>query len=166
MKFNRPLTAVLYCVAGLMIIVPTVEVVLSVWPLRMGVTSWRFGTLGLLSQAIMTPLLGFVVLIATAFALGHRRALTATAVLTGLLALLLLVALPFFALDAIQMRVQVRREALRAFDLSAVLASIKLFASFIVMVLAAVGTVKALKRSTARRSTAAAEGPLIASPRT
>jgi hypothetical protein len=146
MKFNRPLLAAAYLVAALMIVMPMLEVGLSVWPVRAGQTSWRFGTVGLLSQAVMTPLLGILLLTGLALALGQRRLLLVTSILTAVLGLKLLAIVPLFALDAIQMRVQVRPDAHRAFDLSALLAAIKLMAVLVVSILVAVGTWKARKQ--------------------
>lgn len=165
MKFNRPLITVVYTVAALMIVVPLLEVVLSVWPLRYGQTSWRFGSIGLMSQALMTPLLGMVLLVGTAVALGHRRTLLAISVFTLLIALILLVIVPTFALDAIQMRAQVRPTAHRAFDFSALLASIKLSLTLAITLLVAVGAWKAQRQMARRTPGSEADMPLLAHKR-
>ncbi len=161
MKLNRQLTAVAYLVAALMLVIPVLEVTLSVWPLRMGETSWRFGTVGLLSQALMTPLLGALVLMLVAVTLGHRKTIATVSGIAALLALALVVVIPIFALDAIQMRTQVRTDAHRAFDLSSLLAAIKLSAAFVIALLLAIGSWK--HRKTMRRApSAGAEAPLLA----
>ncbi|HET9438710.1 MAG TPA: hypothetical protein VFO52_00980 [Longimicrobiales bacterium] len=165
MKFNRPLITVVYTVAALMIVVPLLEVVLSVWPLRYGQTSWRFGSIGLMSQALMTPLLGMVLLVGTAVALGHRRTLLAISVFTLLIALILLVIVPTFALDAIQMRAQVRPTAHRAFDFSALLASIKLSLTLAITLLVAVGAWKAQRQMVRRTPGGEPDMPLLAHKR-
>ncbi len=150
MKLNRPLIAAVYAVAAFMILVPLIEVTLSVWPLRFNQTAWRFGTFGLISQSIMTPLLGIVLLVASAVLLDHRRTLHMSAVFVSLIALLLVAGLPLFALDAIQMRVQVRAEALRAFHFSSTMAAVKMTAALMVVVLLAIGAWKAARSSTKR----------------
>lgn len=166
MKLNRQLTVVAYLVAALMLIIPVLEVVLSVWPLRVGETSWRFGTVGLLSQALLTPLLGALVLVLLAVTLGHRRTLATVSVVAALLALALLVVIPIFGLDAIQMRTRVRTDAHRAFDLSSVLATIKLTAAFVVSLLLAIGSWKMRKAVMRRAPSAGAEAPLLAARKT
>ena len=162
MKLNRQLTAVAYLVAALMLVMPMLEVVLSVWPLRMGETSWRFGTVGLLSQALMTPLLGALVLVIVAVTLNHRKTLATASGVALLLTLALLVVIPIFALDAIQMRTQVRTDAHRAFDLSSLLAAITLSAAFVSTLLLAIGSWKMGKSLKRRAPAAEAEAPLLA----
>ncbi|HEY0674258.1 MAG TPA: hypothetical protein VGD27_18435 [Longimicrobiales bacterium] len=165
MKFNRPLITVVYAVAALMIVLPLLEVVLSVWPLRYGQTSWRFGSIGLMSQAIMTPLLGMTLLVGTAVALDHRRTLLAISGFALLITLLLLVIVPTFALDAVQMRAQVRPTAHRAFDFSALLAAIKLFFTLVIALLVALGAWRAQKQMARRTPGSEAGLPLLARKR-
>jgi hypothetical protein len=159
MKLNRALIAAAYLVAVILILLPLIEVTLSVWPLRMNQTAWRFGTFGLISQAATTPLVGGVLLFATAFALGHRKTLLFSGVLAAVVALALLVSIPLFALDAVQMRAQVRAQTMRAFDLSSLLAIIKLSGLFALSLLLAIGAVKATR--TTRIQTQPRQEPLI-----
>jgi hypothetical protein len=161
MKLNRPLIAAAYLVALLMVLLPMIEILLSVWPLRFNQTAWRFGTVGLFSQAAMTPLVGAILLFATAFFLGHRKSLLAAGVVTGIIAVVLLATIPLFGLDAVQMRSQVRAETTRAFDISAMLAAIKLFGLFVVSALLTVGAIKAARNNAPRRAVPDNE-PLLA----
>jgi hypothetical protein len=163
MKLNRPLVAAAYLVAVLLVLVPLIEVTLSVWPLRFGQTAWRFGTLGLLSQAATTPMVGAVMLFALAFALGHRKTMMAGAVITAFISLALLVAVPAFALDAVQMRSQVGAAARRTFDISGMLATIKLAGLFLVSLLLTIGAFKAIR--TRARQPAPLSEPLIGANR-
>jgi hypothetical protein len=164
MKLNRPLITAAYLVAVLLILVPLIEVMLSVWPLRFGQTAWRFGPLGLLSQAATTPMVGAVLLFAIAFALNHRRTLMTSAVIAGIIALVMVVSIPLFALDAVQMRSRVSGPATRSFDISAMLATIKLSGLFLLMLLLSWGGLKSV-RNQARRSNATVSEPLIAAQR-
>jgi hypothetical protein len=164
MRLNRPLIAAAYAVALLMILLPLIEVVLSVWPMRFGQTAWRFGTLGLLSQGATTPLVGLIVLVTTAFLLGHRKTLLFTGVFAALAALLLIVAIPLFGLDAVQMRSQVRAQASRAFDISSMLATVKLAGLTVVLLLISVGAIKAARDKTRRNVTPETE-PFLATRR-
>lgn len=162
MKLNRPLIVAAYAVAALMIVVPIVEVVLSVWPLRFGQTSWRFGTVGLLSQAALTPVLGAVVLFAAALALEHRRTLTVASILAIIVGIIMLALVPLFALDAIQMRAQVQSTAHRAFDLSSLLATIKLTCIFLIFLLLGIGGWKVRRQMSRRSRSAVPDAPLLA----
>jgi len=163
MKFNKPLIAAAYLTAAIMIVMPLLEVVLSIAPFRLGVTAWRFGALGVVSQAYLTPLLGAVVVIYTAVLLGHSRTARIGGAVVLLLAVLLLLAVPFFALDTIQMRVSVRREALRAFDRSALIAALKLFAAGVAGVVLGIGAWKASRRSSGATRAHVIDGPLVRS---
>ena len=164
MKLNRPLIAAAYLVAVLLVVVPLIEVTLSVWPLRFGQTAWRFGTLGLISQAATTPMVGAVLLFALAFLLDHRKTIAVGAVLTALISFALIVAIPMFALDAVQMRSQVGAAAQRTFDISGLLATIKLCGLFLVTLLLSIGAFKAV-RNKARRPNAPSSEALIGANR-
>jgi len=72
-------------------------------------------------------------------------------------------AVPFFALDTIQMRVSVRREALRAFDRSALIAALKLFAAGVAGVVLGIGAWKASRRSSGATRAHVIDGPLVRS---
>jgi hypothetical protein len=144
-KQNRQLKAATYLVVFLLIVVPLLEVVLSVWPLRWGQTNWRFGTVGVLSQALITPLLGVVLVVAAAYYLEQRRLLNTISLLAGLAGLFLLVALVLFPLDALEMRARVRPESKSAFDASSALALFKLSSILVVCVLLAIGCRKAAR---------------------
>lgn len=132
MKANRSLVFVFYAMTVLMITLPLLETLLTVWPVRLGDVAWRFGAAGLFSRALMTPLLGLTLLTVLALVLAHRKAMMTTAVLALLGALVLVVADVLFVLDALQMRAQVRAEARTAFDLASLLAFFKISTSFVV----------------------------------
>jgi hypothetical protein len=61
-----------YCVAVLLVVTPLVDLVANVWPPRLSAVEWRFGTFGLLSGFLLTPLLGMVLATAAAALLEHR----------------------------------------------------------------------------------------------
>lgn len=163
MKLNRSVVFVLYAMTALMIVMPLGETLLSVWPVRLSEPAWRFGAAGLFSRALMTPLLGLVLLAVLGFLLSHRRAVITTAVLAGIAAIVLLVAEGLFVLDALQMRVQVRDEARLAFDLASLLALLKIGLSMVITAVLAVGAWKTTRggaRPHASRADAAAALPM------
>lgn len=112
--------------ALLLVLFPLTDALSTVWPLRPGEFQWRFGAVGLFSQALMTPLLGVVLALVTAHILEHRVVLRILAVLAALGGVLLLVVLAGFALDAAQMRGQVRPELKGNFDVASIAAAMKL----------------------------------------
>ncbi|HEX5829472.1 MAG TPA: hypothetical protein VFY16_00735, partial [Gemmatimonadaceae bacterium] len=116
----RPLVASFYFVAVAFILPSLLEWMLVGYPFRVGQPNWRFGSLGLLYNSVaVSPLFGLAITAVAAAMLGHRGMLRAAAVLAGLLALLLVVTMPFFALDFVQLRANVNPNGKRAFDLLA-----------------------------------------------
>jgi len=114
-----------YGVAFLLIVVPLTDSVLGVLPLRLGQAAWRFGSLGLLSRALMTPLLGLAVAMVMAAYLGQRRTLRSLSVFAFLAAAAALGAVILFALDALQTRATVRPDVTHTFDKASVEALLK-----------------------------------------
>lgn len=128
-----------YGVAFLLIALPLLDSVLGVWPLRINEATWRFGAVGLFSRAVMTPLLGVLLGLLFAVVAGHSAAARAFSILAFLGVGAALFALGFFALDTLQTRVQIRTEALRAFDTAAGIAVAKYVAGIAVASLLGVG---------------------------
>ena len=100
----RRLLSVGYGIGFLLVALPLLEWSLTVWPFRPGTSSWRFASVGLLSQALIQPIVGCALIAVTAFGLSHRLALRLCAglYLAGALAILGVVGI--FALDSIEMR--------------------------------------------------------------
>jgi hypothetical protein len=121
------LSAPAYLVALLLIVFPLLDTTLAVWPLRFGTVSWRFGSMGLFSRAVMTPALGVLIVFAIALLYEHRKRLRAIAILNAVVLLLILIAIPMFILDGLQMRSTQRQEMKLAFDVSVVVALCKMF---------------------------------------
>lgn len=108
-----------YVVAALLVLVPLADALARTWPLRLGDERWRFGTLGILLNAMVTPLLGTFLAAVIAAVLEQRRALRSLAALTLVGAALSLAAIPAFGLDYLQLRAGVTAEAMSGFDASA-----------------------------------------------
>lgn len=104
MKSNGWLASAAYLLAAYLIVVPLAETALAVSPPGPGDPSWRFGALGLLSQALMTPLVGLVLAVGVALAHRHRAALVLTAALGVAAALAVVVELPTFLGDGARLR--------------------------------------------------------------
>jgi hypothetical protein len=144
----RPLGWAAYAVAFLLIVFPLADTFVGVWPPRIGEVTWRFGAAGLVSRSVMTPLFGTLVALVTAALLEHRllaRVLSLGAFIGAILGILAMV---MFGLDAIQARSGVRPEAIPAFDTATISAFAKYIVGTITAVLLGVGGWKAAgKRS-------------------
>lgn len=159
---QRYLASPAYAMAAILVAFPTAEVVLSLIPWRFGVTAWRFSAVGLLSRALMTPMLGVLMLAGLAILLGHRRFLRVLSVLSILGAAVLLVALGTFVLDALEMRGQVRPELKRAFDTASLQAAVKLLISAVWLGMLAAAGFRVTRRARAERRSGRRTEPILA----
>ena len=114
-----------YFVALLLIATPALDYVTNVWPLRPGDPMWRYGSAGVLSGFLLTPLLGIVFALCAAAVLEQRRVLRVFSFLNVLLAPLLVVVTLLFALDVLQVRGAVPEESRPVFDTGATKAAVK-----------------------------------------
>jgi hypothetical protein len=105
------LARVLYVVAIMLAVIPLADALPLLWPLRPGVAEWRFGVVGMLSGALMTPLLGTFLVLAAAALLEHRRVLTVAAWLLFALVLVLVVVAVLFSLDFLEVRTRIQAQA-------------------------------------------------------
>jgi hypothetical protein len=140
-----------YLVALLLIGIPLVEIALPMLPTRFGEVQWRFGAAGLFSRAMMTPFLGLFIVFAIALLLDQRAVLRTISVGGVLLAVLLLGAFAIFALDALQVRVQIKPEARRAFDTGAIFALMKFALGSVTAVVFASSARRALARQRSKQ---------------
>lgn len=137
MEKLKGLTVPLLLFAVLLVALPLMDWVGAVWPVEPGDAEWRFGAVVLLSDALVLPLLGLIIL-AVVGAVGEKKWLQeTTAGLSGLAATPLLVALPVFLLDALEMRGDVLGGARLAFDMNALRTVFVI--GFAVIVLSALG---------------------------
>jgi hypothetical protein len=114
-----------YFVALLLIVLPFVDLVTNVWPVRVGALEWRYGTLGLLSGFTLTPLLGIVLATASAALLDHRVMQRVIGVLNLLGAVALAVVVVLFALDWLQMRASIQPPQRHGMDIGSLKALAK-----------------------------------------
>lgn len=150
-----------YVIAAILIVIPLVDTALALLPLRPGELAWRFGALGLGSQALMTPLLGGLLALVTATVFGHRRGLRVVQIVAWLAAVLLVVAIALFLLDAIQMRASVRPEVKGAFDKASAVALVKYFVGAAIAVIFAMASQRAIKRTRTATASGADQPPLV-----
>ncbi len=114
-----------YLVASLLIVFPVFDSVAQLWPLNPSNLQWRFGALGLASQALMTPLLGLLLLSVVARLAGHSRGQFLIGLLSLGFALACLGTGGLFGLDAPEVRELIPAEAQPAFQVSAAVALAK-----------------------------------------
>ena len=135
----RRLIRLLYVIALVIVVDQVTELLTLTWPLRPGLASWRFGTLGLAMAKLEFLALADAAALAAGFLLGHRKVLLTLAGLHLLFALAVGTAVGLLILDTVQLRTAVRPEATPAFDMTAlrtlVMSLMALLASLTVAVL-------------------------------
>src|SRR5215813_3830534 len=70
---TRQLSAPAYLTALVLIGVPLLDVTTQILPVRLHDVRWRFGTFGLVSGALLIPLLGLLIALFASVLLDHRR---------------------------------------------------------------------------------------------
>ena len=135
-----------YAIALALVADPLLDVAIATWPWRVGALNWRFGTFGLLSNELVSPLLGLCIAAFAARTLGHRVFLRSLAVLSGVGTLLLMAAAAMFVLDAVQMRRAVRPEAMNVYDVSSLKALLSSGLAFLVLASLAIAGFRTSRR--------------------
>ena len=125
MRSTRHLALPVYSVGALLVFLPLIDFVLSVFPIRVHEAQWRFGAEGLLSRALLTPILGLLIWFLLASFLEQRGVLRLIAGFCSLIDVILAVVIVSFSLDALQVRGQYPADAKVAFIFTAVMALVK-----------------------------------------
>jgi len=106
----RYLTGPAYGIAVLFVLLPIIDTLAQTWPLDLSNPAWRYGTIGLGANYLISALFGMLGLCVLAALGSHRRTLRALTIVNAVTALLLLIAALAFLLDALQLRGTVPRD--------------------------------------------------------
>lgn len=120
-----------YLLAALLVLEPMGDLLSQVLPLQPSVLAWRFGFLGFFANNLLTPLLGATLAMVAAAYLGHGRALRVFSILSLVVAVVLVVALGGFTLDALQLRRSVQPAMASRYDAGAAIAVAKYLAAIV-----------------------------------
>jgi len=155
----RPLLSAGYGIGAMLLVLPVAELSLRFFPMQPGAVNWRFGAAGLLSNAVVLPVIGMAVLMATASLMEQRLMVRVASVVNLLGGLALWVVSVFFVLDALQLRGIVRPEMARSYDVAAAKALLSLLLAGAVALWLAVGGWRAtrLPRGSAARAQRSAD---------
>jgi hypothetical protein len=126
MTDQRRLAVPSYLVAAMLIAIPAFDAMMSVAPPHFGDPHWRYGAFGLLSNALMIPAAGVLIVLVTAWTLEHRVTLRVVGVASWLVAAVALLGLVLFALDALQTRAAVVPAMMLSFRVATVTAAAKM----------------------------------------
>ncbi len=130
------LTGPVYAVGFLFVLLPIVDTFAQVWPLSFGNPTWRYGTVGIGANYLISVLFGMLLLCLVAGQGGHRRTLKVLMWLNLLGAVVALAGTASFVLDALQVRATIPRDnaqAMRMFNIGAEKAVLKYLLSEVVL---------------------------------
>ncbi|HET9440315.1 MAG TPA: hypothetical protein VFO52_09095 [Longimicrobiales bacterium] len=160
MSRYRYLALPAYFVAAALVLIPLVDAALSLWPWRPGAAQWRFGAIGLASNALMIPAAGLLIMLATSLTLGHWRTLRVFGAVCALAALCTFVSIFLFGLDAIQTRVNVNPNAHLSFTVASFTAAAKLLLATITLIGCAIAGLRT-KAERVRPTPKGSQTPLV-----
>jgi hypothetical protein len=154
---DRSFYSIGYAIALLLVVLPLLEFTLTIWPMRPGVVMWRFGSYGLLTQALMLPTVGVFLALGLARFLGHRRMQIVLGAIAALVCVALLGGAALFALDSLQARSLARADMMQQVTITLVRA----FAAALVYVFIwgwmAIGALRTIPRRAASGGAGAAD---------
>lgn len=108
-----------------MIVIPIVDAATTLFPWNYSEPRWRFGAVGMLSNALLIPTAGLLVAHATSLVLNHTGVRRAISIVGYAAAGLCVLALAMFALDSLQTRAAVRPEMRLSFNVASITAALK-----------------------------------------
>jgi hypothetical protein len=144
-QFVRRLRAPGYCILAIAMILPLVDLLIPLSPLRPTMLQWRFGAVGLLASAIGAPLLVLFLIYVLAYFSGDRKVMVACAVMATLIALTLFGGAGAFALDALQMKRRIQDAAQARFIVASGQALLKMGLQGLASLVFAVSAFRTLK---------------------
>jgi hypothetical protein len=122
---NRRIVWPSYLIAFSLSIIPPIDALMQTLPMRFGDPRWRWGAFGLMSNAMMIPMIGLLIAFVVATVFEHHLFRRILGVFTAILALGTLIGLGLFALDTLQLHKQVQERGLLAFRVAALTATTK-----------------------------------------
>jgi hypothetical protein len=152
-----------YFVAFLLIVIPLFDATMSVFPPRFDNAQWRFGALGLLSNAAMIPMTGVLIAFVTAGFLEQRGVQKAIGIVAAIGVVVCLGALVLFTLDAVQAKVGLRPQLQRGYLIASVTAGVKMVLTAVTFGAFAMAGLRGPKGSAARVAASKAGSPMIMS---
>ena len=107
-----------YLVMAAITIVQVVDVGIRAWPFRLHSPAWRLGVIGFAANAVGTPMLALLAILAIAVGVGDRGITYLVASLSAIAAALCLLGTGVFALDALQMKSQIQASLSHQYDMA------------------------------------------------
>ncbi len=126
MSNYRQMAPAAYLVAALLFFIPFFDALASVAPWHPLAAQWRFGAIGLISNAFMIPAAGALIAVGTALTYSHYKTQLWFGIVCWLMTLVVVLGMLSFSLDAIQTRTAIRPDMYRSYEVATVTAEAKL----------------------------------------
>lgn len=123
-----------------------IDLLTTVWPMRPGEMTWRYGFLGLSAGYLQTPTLGLMLIMGAGIVDGNSLVLRATAGICLLTAVVLLGVMGIFALDVLQVRGIRPEEARRGVLVGGIFQEVKYFVATFVFATLGYGGLQTARR--------------------
>lgn len=153
-----------YVILAIAMVLPMLDLLVSVMPFRPATVVWRFGAVGLYSSAIGAPLLILFFIYVLSLMAGDRKVTLVVGILAGLITLSLVAFAGAFILDALQMRQRIQPAAQTRFMTASVQAMLKLALEGLASVVLAISAVRASRATKSSAPAARAESGRSSSP--
>lgn len=138
-----------YLVMGMLTSLPIIELGASSWPLQLHLAAWRLNVVGAAGPTGVTALLGLYFIFAIAAASDDRGVLWTVSSVCGVAAVVCLAAAGLFPLDVLQMKGQVRPDAMARFWAASIVAMLKICFAGVVSVALAISSFRAASKGRA-----------------
>jgi len=151
-----------YFVMTMLTAMPVIELLATVLPAQIHQAGWRFSVVGVAGATAITTVIGLFFIFTIALMSGDRAVLWIVSGFSAAAAVLCLGAAGMFPLDALQMRAQIKPEAMTRYNAASVVAFLKILSACVVYAALAVSSFRAGGRSAETvRDRAAAASKLV-----
>lgn len=116
----------LYFVAAVLVVIPVFDAATSVWPFHIANTQWRFAIVGLLSNALLLPMIGTLMTVAVAVIEEHERTIRILRIACWALVGLMGIVVVMFMLDTVQSKSAIVPAMMTGFYVATMTAMVKL----------------------------------------
>ena len=142
--------AYLVCLA--LVLLPLVDVMTTLFPWQFAEARWRFGAVGLISNALLLPMAGLLVALAMATATENRAMRLTVGIVSAAAATVSVLALALFGLDAVQTSAVVRPEMRTSFIVASTTAAGKTLIATVTFTFLALAALKGRKSAATQSS--------------
>lgn len=164
METTKPLARAGWLLAAALVILPIVDSAVPLLPLRLTDERWRWGFVGQFSNVTLVPLLGLLLALALAELTGAHRVKRVLGVISGILAVVLVIMTGFFIRDFFQVRSLVKPAMQHAMSVASTTALIKNVLSIISLALLSLAGFAGPTPAASPRQARTLDSSTIASP--